>query len=88
MSPSSFSFTLSLPNDPELVVVVADLARHAAEYAQLVDGAADGFIERARSAAVIALQGTGDVSTRVVFAAAEGTLSAHVGGETISAPLP
>ena len=88
MSPSSFSFTLSLPNDPELVVVVADLARHAAEYAQLVDGAADGFIERAQSAAVTALRGNGDTSTLIVFTASEGTLSARVGDETVSAPLP
>jgi hypothetical protein len=87
MSPSSFTFTLAVPNDPELVVVVADLARHAAEYATLANGEADGFIERTRSAAAAALKGSVDRSTLVVFAAADGTLTAVVGGETITAPL-
>jgi hypothetical protein len=88
MSPSSFTFKLSVPNDPELTIVVADMARHAAEYANLANGAADGFIERTRSAAAKALRGPVDRSTPVVFSAEDGTLTAVVGSETITAPLP
>ena len=87
MSPSSFTFKLSVPNDPELAIVVVDMARHAAEYAQLANGMADGFVERTRSAAAKALNGSLDRSTLVVFAAEGGTLTAVVGSETITAPL-
>ena len=88
MNPSSFIFKLSVPNDPESTVIVAALARHAAEYAKLGNGAANGFIERTRSAAAKTLHGAPDRSTMVVFAAEDGTLSAVVGDETVTAPLP
>ena len=88
MSPSSFTFTLSVPNDPELASMVMQVARHAAVYANLGDGAADGFIDRTRSALATALAGAAGGSTSVVIAAADGTLSARIGSHTVTAPLP
>ena len=88
MSPSSFTFKLSVPNDPELTTIVAAMARQAAEYANLTNGTKDRFIEGTKSAAAKALKGGAEGSTMVVFAAESGTLSALVGGETVTAPLP
>lgn len=86
MTPASFTFKLMLPNDPDLAAMVADMARHAAEYVKLEGAAAEGFVERARGAAVKALNAPGQ-SCLAVFAAADGELSISIGDQTISQPL-
>ena len=75
MDPSSFSFKLTVPNDPTVVSIVAEMARHAADYAKLEGAAADGFVERARGAAVKALKGAPGHSCLAVFAAGDGALT-------------
>jgi hypothetical protein len=87
MSPSAFTFKLTVPNDPALAEMVAEMARHAAEYAQLNGDAAADFAERARGAAVKALKAAQGHNCLAVFAAAGGTLSITIGGETVSQPL-
>jgi hypothetical protein len=87
MNAASFSFKLTVPNDPSLASMVADMARHAAEYAKLEGAAADGFVERVRGAAVRALKAAHGHNCLAVFAAADGTLSIAIGDETISQPL-
>ena len=87
MTPASFTFKLMLPNDPDLAAMVADMARHAAEYVKLEGAAAEGFVERARGAAAKALQAGPGPSCLAVFAAADGKLSISIGDETISQPL-
>jgi hypothetical protein len=87
MTPSSFTFKLTLPNDPELAPMVADMARHAAEYVKLEGAAAEGFVERARSAAVKALKAAPGDGCLAVFTAADGELSIAIGNETIAQPL-
>jgi hypothetical protein len=86
MSPSSFTFKLSVPNDPDSVTVIGEVARHAADYAKLEAAAAESFTGRARAAATRAMQDGGTI-TQAVFAAADGTLTATIGGESVSAPL-
>ena len=87
MTAASFSFKLTVPNDPDLASMVADVARHAAEYANLEGAAAEGFVERARGAAVRALKAAHGPNCLAVVAAADGTLSIAIGNETISQPL-
>ena len=87
MTPSSFTFRLTVPNDPNLAAVVADIARHAAEYAELKGAAVDGFVERARGAAAKALKAASGPSCLAVFAAADGQLNITIGSETISQAL-
>ena len=86
MSPSAFTFKLSVPNDPDSVAIIGEMARHAADYAKLEAGAAQSFAERARTAAVKALTPAGQ-STLAVFAAADGALTLTMGGEAVSQPL-
>jgi hypothetical protein len=87
MTPSEFTFKLSVPNDPNMAAIVGDMARHAAEYARLADGAAASFCDRALAAASKVLKGDNSKSTLAVFAAANGALTLTLGAETISAPL-
>ncbi len=86
MSPSSFTFKLSVPNDPESTVIIGEMARHAAEYARLDAGVAQSFADQARAAARKALTAAGQ-TTMAVFAAAEGTLTMTMGGESVSQSL-
>ena len=87
MTPSEFSFKLSVPNDPQMASIVGDMARHAAEYAKLEDGTAASFCDRALAAASKVLKGDNTTTTLAVFAAANGALTLTLGAETISAPL-
>ena len=87
MTPSSFTFRLTVPNDPNQAAIVAEIARHAAEYAELKGAAVDGFVERARGAAVKALKAATGHNCLAVFAAADGQLQITIGDETISQPL-
>ena len=75
MTPSEFSFKLSVPNDPLMASIVGDMARHAAEYAKLEDGAVKSFCDRVLAAAGKMLQGDDTKTTLAVFTAADGTLT-------------
>jgi hypothetical protein len=86
MSPSSFTFKLSVPNDPDSVIIIGEVARHAAGYANIEAGAADAFAGRAKAAASKAMK-AGGPTTLVVFAAANGALTATIGSELVSESL-
>jgi hypothetical protein len=88
MSPAAFTFKLSVPNDPRMAVIVGDMAKHAAEYANLDAAAASSFAGRALAAAGKVLKGDSNKTTLVVFAAADGALTATIGAESIAQPLP
>ena len=86
MSPSSFTFKLSVPNDPDSANIIGEVARHAAEYAELEAGVVQAFVERARAAAVKAFTAGGPTS-QATFAAAEGALTMTIGAESVSERL-
>ena len=89
MSPSSFTFKLTVPTDPEGVTIVAAVAAHAVEYANLDAAAGAAFIERVREVARQALQPASGVhNCLAVFAAGDGRLTVTIGGESASQPLP
>ena len=87
MSPSSFTFKLTVPNDPEGVAVVGVVAAHTVEYAQLDPAAGASFIERVRDVAVQVLT-TANAPAVVVFAADAGQLTVTIAGQSVSQPLP
>ena len=89
MSPSSFTFKLTVPNDPEGASVVAVVATHAVEYASIDKAAGAAFVERAKAAALDAFSHSpGSQHCLIVFAAAEGQLTMTVGGKSVSQALP
>lgn len=86
MTPASFTFKVSVPNDPGLASVVGELARHAADYAKLESGPAAAFADRAREMAATAIAGAAGPCTAVIVAAG-GTLTITIGKESTSQPL-
>ena len=88
MSPSEFTFKLTVPNDPEGVTVVAAVAVHAVGYANLEAAAGAAFVERVREVARQALKSTTGHHCLAVFAAADGQLTVTMGGASASQPLP
>jgi hypothetical protein len=88
MSPSSFTFKLTVPNDPEGVTVVAAVAAHAVEYANLDAAAGAAFVERVREVAKTALKSATGHNCLAVFAADNGQLTITMGAESASQPLP
>ena len=91
MSPSDFAFKLTVPTDPEGASVVAAVANHAVEYANIDTTAGKAFVEKVRAFAQHTLQAAhakSSPSCLVVFAAANGELAVSIGTESVSHPLP
>lgn len=88
MSPTSFSFKLTVPNDPEGASIVAIMAAHAVEYASIESSAGAAFVDRVREAALPVLKGGGTDGCIVAFTADQGRLTVTLGGHTLSEPLP
>lgn len=88
MTPSAFTFKLTVPNDPEGVIVVAAMTAHAVEYANLDGSAGAAFVERVRGVARQALTSATGTSCLAVIAAANGQLTVTIGGQSASQPLP
>ena len=88
MSPSEFIFKLTVPNDPEGVQVVAIVANHAVEYANIEKGAGAAFIERVKAAVSAAMKSSNGAHCLVVVGAAKGQLTLTIGSQSVSQPLP
>ena len=88
MSPTSFSFKLTVPHDPEGATVVALMAAHAVEYASIEASAGAAFVERVRAAALPVLKGPGTDGCLVSITAEQGQLTVTLGGQSLSEPLP
>lgn len=87
MTPTSFTFKVSVPNDADLASVIGEMARHAADYANVEAGAAAAFAERAKAMALKALGAGSATATTAVFAARDGRLSMTIGAESVSQSL-
>lgn len=87
MSPASFTFKLTVPNDPEGVTVVAAVAVHAVQYANLDAAAGAAFVERVRAAASAELRSSTGHACLAVFTAANGMLTLTMGGHAASQSL-
>ena len=87
MTPTDFTFLLTMPGDARLIGAVRQLAAQAAGYAQLTPDAAEGLaghVERATEAAIAAtkappapieLRFTGDTSAIDVVISSEGSVA-------------
>ena len=87
MKPALFSFKLTVPRDPALADVVADVVSHAVNYAGLTEEAAAAIAEKARTATATELAAGASPSCPVVIAAADGELRITIGSQTISQPV-
>jgi len=88
MSPSEFTFKLTIPNDPEGVTVIGAMAAHAVGYAKIDAAKGAAFVERVRAAAAQALTASAGTACLAVFSAANGQLTVTMGQHLASEPLP
>ena len=87
MTPALFSFKLTVPRDPALADVVADVVSHAVTYAGLNQEAGAAIAAKARAATATELAAGASPSCPVVIAAADGELRITIGSQTISQPV-
>ena len=87
MSPSEFTFKLTVPNDPEGVHVVAIVANHAVDYTNVDKAAGAKFVDRVKAAVAAAMTSSSGPTCLVVIAAANGQLTLTIGGQSVSQPL-
>ena len=87
MTPAEFKFKLSVPRDPALADVVADVVSHAVIYAGLDQEAGAAIAAKARAATATELVAGASPSCPVVIAAADGELRITIGSQTISQPV-
>lgn len=88
MTPSSFTFRLTVPNHPEGISILAAVAAHAVEYAKIDAAAGEAFVERVRAVASKAMAPSTGESCLVVFDAADGQLTMTIGNQSASQALP
>ena len=88
MSPSSFTFKLTVPSDPEGVTVVGVVITHAVQYTEIDKAAGAAFVERVKATASTAFKSSTGHNCLVVIAAANGQLTVTIGGQSVSQPLP
>ncbi len=67
MTPTSFSFTLTLPRDAQLVVILRDVAAHAVSYAQVDAAMGQAFVDRVAEASARSLAAGGADGCIVTF---------------------
>jgi hypothetical protein len=87
MKPALFSFKLTVPCDPALADVVADVVGHAVNYAGLTPEAGAELAAKARAVTAAELAAGVTPSCPVVIAAADGELRITIGSQTISQPV-
>jgi hypothetical protein len=84
MTPSSFTFKLTLPRDPSLGDIVSDVAAHAVIYTEMEQAAGVEFVKRVAAAASAELAAAGAGHCPIVVTSADGELRLTIGSQTIS----
>ena len=85
MSPKEFTFKLTVPRDPQMVTIVADVAGHAVSYAGMDAAVAADFITRVNAAAVVALEAPGQPALQIVVTADVASVTFAFGAASVSA---
>ena len=68
MTPKSFTFKFTVPRDPQLAAIVADVAHHAVGYAEIEAAAGADFVARVGVAAGHALARTSPDTLQIMVA--------------------
>jgi Na+/H+ antiporter NhaA len=83
MTPSDFTFTLTVPRDAQLVVIVRAVATHAVSYAEVDAARGEDFVARVAEASVRKLSAGGPHGCVVTFSADASGLHATLDDETV-----
>ncbi len=85
MSPKSFTFKLTVPRDPQVAAIVADVAKHAVGYAGMDAAIGTDFVTRVSAAAATALAAPGQPALLIVVTSDATALAFAVDGASVSA---
>ena len=83
MTPTSFTFNLTVPRDARLAEVLRELAEHAVQYAGIDETMGMGFVDRVGALAKRRLAAAGDPACQLVYGCEQGILYVTLDGETI-----
>ena len=83
MTPTAFTFTLTVPRDAQLVVIVRDVAAHAVSYAQVDAAKGQDFVDRVAEASARRLVAGGPDGCVVTFSGGADGLRVTLDGETV-----
>ncbi len=84
MTPSSFTFKLTVPRDPALAAVVTGVAAHAVTYAEMDQPAGAEFVKKVAEVSALELGAGGVSSCPVVVTSADGELLLTIGVHAVS----
>lgn len=83
MTPTDFTFTLTVPRDEQLAVIVRDVAAHAVSYAEMDAAKGQDFVDRVAEATVRRLAAGGAGGCVVTFLRNPDGLHVTLDGETV-----
>ena len=83
MTPTTFTFKVTVPRDAQLAEVLRELAEHAVQYAEIDESMGMGFVDRVGALAKRRMAAGGGASCLVVYGCEQGILHVTVDGETI-----
>jgi hypothetical protein len=83
MTPTSFTFNLTVPRDARLAEVVRELAAHAVDYAEFDETMGEGFVDRVGALATRRFAAGGAPTCQLVYGCEQGILYVTLDGETI-----
>ena len=84
MSPKSFTFKLTVPRDPQVSAIVADVAGHAVVYAALDAASGADFVARVTAAVAPAITAPGQ-PLQIVVTGTDTTVTFAFDAESVSA---
>jgi len=84
MSPKSFTFKLTVPRDPQVSAIVADVAGHAVVYAELDAAIGADFVARVTAAVAPAIKTPGQ-PLQIVVTGDDTTVTFAFDAESVSA---
>jgi len=87
MTPTSFTFSLTVPRDARFAPIVRDLATQAATYSEMDATVAGAFVARVGEASARATARPGGGSLGVRFTCGDGELAVDLDGDIVRQPL-
>lgn len=85
MSPKSFTFKLTVPRDPQVSAIVADVAAHAVSYAGMDAAIGADLVARVGQAMATAAKSAGQPALQIVVTGDAAALSIAIDATTVSA---
>jgi len=85
MSPKSFTFKLTVPRDPQMAPLVAEVATHAVGYAEMNAAAGADLVKRVGAAIAVAVKAAGQPAIQIVVTGDATTLTVAIDATAVSA---